>query len=97
MGIPAILVPYPGAVRDHQRLNARHFADRGAAVMVEQDRDQSRFQTRFADRLQALFSDETRRGEMSQAMRSLAMPEAARKVAKSVRFLVRNWNKVQKR
>ncbi len=34
---PAILVPFPRAFADHQRVNAQEFVDIGAAVMVDQD------------------------------------------------------------
>jgi UDP-N-acetylglucosamine--N-acetylmuramyl-(pentapeptide) pyrophosphoryl-undecaprenol N-acetylglucosamine transferase len=33
-GLPALLVPFPAAVDDHQTLNARFLADRGAAVLL---------------------------------------------------------------
>jgi UDP-N-acetylglucosamine--N-acetylmuramyl-(pentapeptide) pyrophosphoryl-undecaprenol N-acetylglucosamine transferase len=97
MGVPAILVPYPGSVRDHQRRNAEHFVEAGAALMIEQDHDDARFHRQLSGQLQTLTGDDARRAEMSTAMRTLAMPDAARKVAKSIRFLVRNWNKVSKR
>lgn len=35
IGTPAILVPYPYAADDHQRANARRFAQSGAALVVE--------------------------------------------------------------
>ncbi len=35
-GTPAILVPYPHATADHQTLNARHFAEGGGAIVVDQ-------------------------------------------------------------
>ena len=34
--VPAILVPYPSAVDDHQTANARFLADRGAAILIPQ-------------------------------------------------------------
>lgn len=34
---PSILVPYPKAFADHQRVNAKEFVDMGAAVMMDQD------------------------------------------------------------
>ena len=33
VGLPALFVPYPGAVDDHQTANARPMADAGAAVI----------------------------------------------------------------
>ncbi|MFQ5469780.1 MAG: undecaprenyldiphospho-muramoylpentapeptide beta-N-acetylglucosaminyltransferase [Gammaproteobacteria bacterium] len=35
-GIPAILVPYPFAVDDHQTVNANYLADAGAAILIQQ-------------------------------------------------------------
>lgn len=35
-GLPAILVPYPAAVDDHQTANARPLADAGAAAIVQE-------------------------------------------------------------
>jgi len=36
VGLPALFVPYPGAVDDHQTANARPMADLGAAVIIDQ-------------------------------------------------------------
>ncbi len=37
LGLPSVLVPYPFAADDHQEVNARCLAERGAAVMIKQD------------------------------------------------------------
>jgi undecaprenyldiphospho-muramoylpentapeptide beta-N-acetylglucosaminyltransferase len=77
-GVPAILIPLPGAPGDHQSVNARRLADAGAAVVIADDElDADRLATEL-DRL--LGNDETRRG-MAQAARSLARPDAAAAVA----------------
>ena len=36
VGLPALFVPYPGAVDDHQTANARPMADAGAGVIIDQ-------------------------------------------------------------
>lgn len=36
VGLPALFVPYPGAVDDHQTANARPMADAGAGVIIDE-------------------------------------------------------------
>jgi len=36
VGLPALFVPYPAAVDDHQTANARPMADSGAAVIIDE-------------------------------------------------------------
>ena len=36
VGVPAIVVPWPGAAENHQLDNGREFADLGAAVLIEE-------------------------------------------------------------
>ncbi len=53
-GVPAILVPYPKAIRNHQRLNAYTFEHVGAARVVRQSRDPEKTQMHLQDELAAL-------------------------------------------
>lgn len=77
-GRPAVLVPYPHAADDHQWHNARAVAEAGGAVVV-QDRELD------GDRVVAvvapLLRDPGRRRTMGAAQRSLALPDAARRIA----------------
>jgi UDP-N-acetylglucosamine--N-acetylmuramyl-(pentapeptide) pyrophosphoryl-undecaprenol N-acetylglucosamine transferase len=75
-GTPSILVPYPHATGDHQTLNARHFADGGGAVVV----DQSRL-AEVPGLAVELLGDEARLASMREAMLALAKPHAADVVA----------------
>jgi UDP-N-acetylglucosamine--N-acetylmuramyl-(pentapeptide) pyrophosphoryl-undecaprenol N-acetylglucosamine transferase len=76
-GIASVLVPYPYSVDDHQTINARFLADRGAALLIPQAELN-------AQRLADVFSTCTRERllAMAQAARSAGKPEAARSVAK---------------
>jgi len=73
-GKAAVLVPYPHAVGDHQRLNARVLADAGAAVMLRDDEIDgpviARVIRNFAD-------DPGRSVEMGKAAARLGNPRAA--------------------
>jgi UDP-N-acetylglucosamine--N-acetylmuramyl-(pentapeptide) pyrophosphoryl-undecaprenol N-acetylglucosamine transferase len=37
MGVPAILIPLPSAIDDHQTANARYLIDAGAGLLLKQN------------------------------------------------------------
>jgi UDP-N-acetylglucosamine--N-acetylmuramyl-(pentapeptide) pyrophosphoryl-undecaprenol N-acetylglucosamine transferase len=81
-GVPALLVPLPGAPRDHQTRNAAVLVAAGAAVLVpdaECDAD------RLAVEIDKLLDDPDRLTAMGAAARSLGHPDAAARVAELVR------------
>ena len=78
MGRPAILVPLPHAIDDHQTANARSLADRGGAVLLRQS-DMS--VELLAERLQSYIEDPELLRRMAVAARAAATPEAANTVA----------------
>jgi UDP-N-acetylglucosamine--N-acetylmuramyl-(pentapeptide) pyrophosphoryl-undecaprenol N-acetylglucosamine transferase len=73
-GKPAIFIPYPFAADNHQELNAKEMADKGAALMFRQA---DLTADKLADALRPLLADAARRAEMGAAMKSLAKPGAA--------------------
>jgi UDP-N-acetylglucosamine--N-acetylmuramyl-(pentapeptide) pyrophosphoryl-undecaprenol N-acetylglucosamine transferase len=80
-GVPSILVPLPGAPRDHQTRNAEALAGLGAAVVVP---DPECNGARLAKELDALFSDPQRLQAMSDAARRHGHADAAQRVAELV-------------
>lgn len=83
LGLPAILIPYPTAVDDHQRLNARPFERAGAAVIVE-SANRSFSSVDLVPALKGVLDDPDRLRAMSRAMRSLGRPDATGKVAELI-------------
>jgi UDP-N-acetylglucosamine--N-acetylmuramyl-(pentapeptide) pyrophosphoryl-undecaprenol N-acetylglucosamine transferase len=75
-GLPALLVPYPYAWR-YQRVNADFLADQRAAQVIED----AELKRQLLPTVKSLMADTGRRKEMAQAMRSLAQPEASRRIA----------------
>ena len=82
-GLPAVLVPFPQAVDDHQTRNATTLVDAGAARLVAEGDG-------FADRLVAAISSLCAGGKvvarahlvtMADAARALAKPDAAERIA----------------
>jgi UDP-N-acetylglucosamine--N-acetylmuramyl-(pentapeptide) pyrophosphoryl-undecaprenol N-acetylglucosamine transferase len=80
-GVPAVLVPLPGAPGDHQTRNAEQLVGLGAAVLVA-DRDCNG--RRLALELDALLADPERLRAMREAARENGHPDAAARVAELV-------------
>jgi len=76
-GMPAILVPYPYAVDDHQTVNGRYLTQAGAAVLIDQAELTPEL---LAEQRRALLAD---RGELSR-MASAAYAMARRKATERV-------------
>ena len=85
-GVPAVLVPLPGAPGDHQGANARSMAAAGGAVVVP---DEELDGARLASELERLIADPGRLSVMADAAKALARPNAADEVARLVEGLAR--------
>lgn len=81
-GVPAILVPYPYAVDDHQTRNASYLVQAGAALLLPQDQMTPQ---QLAELLQPFIDDaddgRVRLQTMAVAARQLARPDATALVA----------------
>ncbi|MGH2982151.1 MAG: UDP-N-acetylglucosamine--N-acetylmuramyl-(pentapeptide) pyrophosphoryl-undecaprenol N-acetylglucosamine transferase, partial [Solirubrobacterales bacterium] len=80
-GRPAVLVPYPHATADHQSANAAWMARAGAAVVIP---DAELQLDGLRDLVGGLLADGARLERMAAASRSLAMPDAASRIADEV-------------
>jgi UDP-N-acetylglucosamine--N-acetylmuramyl-(pentapeptide) pyrophosphoryl-undecaprenol N-acetylglucosamine transferase len=79
--LPAVLVPYPHAVDDHQRHNARAFVDSGAARLLEQDRTRPEELVWLA---LELIGNAVTRSSIADALAGWHKPDAAATVAELV-------------
>jgi UDP-N-acetylglucosamine--N-acetylmuramyl-(pentapeptide) pyrophosphoryl-undecaprenol N-acetylglucosamine transferase len=80
-GLPAVLIPYPYAARNHQTHNAEMLAEAGGAVIISEahlDGDE------LARTIDELLLDKRRLREMSVNALRAARPEAADKVASAL-------------
>ncbi|HVO22772.1 MAG TPA: undecaprenyldiphospho-muramoylpentapeptide beta-N-acetylglucosaminyltransferase [Candidatus Margulisiibacteriota bacterium] len=78
LGKPAILIPYPFAADDHQRTNAEVLVRHGAAELIA---DAELTAERLAARVVGLARDRHQLKRMGEAVRQLAVPDAALRVA----------------
>ncbi len=80
-GLPAVLVPLPSAMDDHQRLNALAMTSAGAAVSYEETKASTET---FAPLVVSLWRDEERRQAMAWEMRRTARPDSGKEIAEAV-------------
>ena len=79
-GVPSLLVPYPFAAADHQRLNAQALVDEGAAVMVSDNE----LTEKLRPLLEELLGDGARRADMARRARRLGNTDAAGQLAAAI-------------
>jgi UDP-N-acetylglucosamine:LPS N-acetylglucosamine transferase len=80
-GVPAVLVPLPGAPGDHQTANARSLESAGAGVLVP---DAECDDDRLAAAVGGLLGDPGRLAAMGRAAKAAGHPNAAARVAELV-------------
>lgn len=80
IGSPAVLIPSPNVAEDHQRHNALALADRGAAVMIPDNEATEQ----LADTVIQLTANPEKCLSMSNAIKNMALPDAAGKIADRV-------------
>ncbi len=77
LGKPVILIPYPYAADNHQMKNGIYYVQGGGAVLYEEkDLDASL----LAETIAALATSGEKRQAMAARIRSLAMPDAAKRI-----------------
>lgn len=83
--IPSILVPFPHAADDHQRVNAALWAEAGAAILV--DEKEKEFEKKLEDQIYLLaFAKNSyeHRKKMSQNLGAFARPDATQKIVSEI-------------
>jgi len=78
MGRPAILVPLPHAIDDHQTANARALTDCGGAMLLRQG---DMTEQSVCDLIETFLADPRRLASMAAAAFAAAIPDAAERVS----------------
>lgn len=84
-GLPSVLVPFPQATHNHQYHNAKHLADVGAAVIVEEKDMPAKDPI---DDVVHLLNDAEKRQSMGRAAAELGRPRAGAEVVQELIRLV---------
>ena len=85
--IPAILIPFPFATADHQTANAKEYVERGAALLIADDKVETQ---EFSNSVLGLLKDKQLREDMSKAAQSFETVDAAARLADVVELMIKS-------
>ena len=85
---PAVLVPSPNVVADHQTKNARVLSDRGAALLVSEQACDGRTDALF-NTISDLLRHPEKRESMARALREMAIPDASEHIYRTLAGLLK--------
>ena len=86
-GTPCILIPSPNVTNNHQDKNARVLESRGAAIVVTESECTAQG---IFDQIMALLNDQPRCGQMSQALRTMGVPDSAQRICNILEELMKS-------
>jgi len=84
VGKPAIFIPSPNVAEDHQSKNAQALVEKEAAWMIRDSDAKGQIISKAIE----LLENEAERNKMSENIKKLAMPDAARQIAEEALKLV---------
>ena len=85
LGVPAILVPFPGAADDHQTYNAQWMAQAGGAIVID---DAELTADRLIETLATLLGTPGKLAQMAEGSHGLGRPTAADAIVERVSPLI---------
>ena len=90
LGKPTVLIPSPHVTDDHQYKNAKVLSDRGAAILVREEKEvdaNSRSCKLAAEAVESLYHDKKLREEMSRAVSEFARRDTSERIFREIEKL----------
>ena len=85
VGVPSILIPSPNVTNNHQYKNAKHIADSGAAILIE---EMNLSERTLLDAIRKLENDNQLRAEMSQKIKMFYVENSEAIIAEEILSLI---------
>jgi UDP-N-acetylglucosamine--N-acetylmuramyl-(pentapeptide) pyrophosphoryl-undecaprenol N-acetylglucosamine transferase len=80
-GKPAIIIPIKSSANNHQELNAYAFSESGAVIVISQD---NLGENMLEEKIREVMNSKELQFEMSERVRKLYNPDAAKKIAEEI-------------
>ena len=94
MGKPAIIIPSPNVVDNHQYKNAKALADADAAVVITEDELSAEGSCKVSDAIKSFYEDEALRERMSDNVKAFAKQDVEKKIFETIENLLKTYNKI---
>jgi UDP-N-acetylglucosamine--N-acetylmuramyl-(pentapeptide) pyrophosphoryl-undecaprenol N-acetylglucosamine transferase len=85
VGKPVVFIPSPNVAEDHQTKNAKSIADKNGAILIRESELDATFESTFSD----LIGNENKQHELSQNIKSLALPNATIAIVEEIIKLIK--------
>ena len=85
VGKPVVFIPSPNVAEDHQTKNAKSIADKNGAILISESELDATFESTFSD----LIGNENKQHELSQNIKSLALPNATKAIVEEIIKLIK--------
>ena len=89
VGKPVVFIPSPNVSEDHQTKNAISISEKNAAILLRESDAEGAFETTISSLLQ----DEYKQQQLSENIKKLAKPNAAKDIVNEIEKLLRNKKK----
>lgn len=93
MGKPAIIIPSPNVVDDHQYKNAKELADADAAVVICEDELNVDGKCMVCEAAERFYQDKSLRERMSENIRKFAKTDVEKNIFRAICELLESYNK----
>ena len=88
VGKPVIFIPSPNVSEDHQTKNARSISEKNAAILLRE----SEADEKFLELLKSLLEDENLQQQLSENIKKLAKPNAAKDIVDEIEKLLKIYD-----
>ncbi|WP_310595420.1 undecaprenyldiphospho-muramoylpentapeptide beta-N-acetylglucosaminyltransferase [Flavobacterium sp.] len=85
VGKPVVFIPSPNVAEDHQTKNAQSVADKKGAILIRESELDATFESTLSD----LIANESKRLELSQNIKKLALPNATKAIVEEILKLIK--------